>query len=142
MIVVDASLAAKWVLSEAHTVAALRFLRTYRNELTAPDILFVEVAGAIVRQANTHKDMAQDMLATLAKWTAVSGEQIVRSRPTTLPQLYRAGRLAIELGHPLKDCVYLALALDLSCDLATCDVKFRDRAGSAYPQIRLLADYA
>lgn len=142
MIVVDASLAAKWALWESDTEAALQFLRTYRDELTAPDVMFLEVAGAIVRQANMRKDIAHDMLAALAKWTAVSGEQIVQARATTLPQLYRAGRLAIELGHPLKDCVYLALALELGCDLATCDVKFRDKAGPYYPQVRLLADFA
>ena len=49
--------------------------------------------------------------------------------------------IALELGHPLTDCLYLALAIDLDCELATCDVKFRAKAAPIYPRIKLLADF-
>lgn len=56
-------------------------------------------------------------------------------------RLIAASALAIQLGHPLKDCLYLALARELGCALATCDVRFRNRALEAYPDIKLLTYY-
>lgn len=51
----------------------------------------------------------------------------------------RAGWLAINLGHPIQDCVYLALAHQLDCPLATADVKFHDRVGDP-ARVKLLAE--
>ena len=51
---------------------------------------------------------------------------------------HKAARLAIELGHLIKDCIHLALSAELGCPLATCDVRFRDRASGR--DVRLLAD--
>jgi predicted nucleic acid-binding protein len=39
-----------------------------------------------------------------------------------------AARLAAELGHPVYDCVYLALAASRSAVLATADGRLRERA--------------
>ena len=56
--------------------------------------------------------------------------------------LHRAALIALTLGHPLADCIYLSLARELRCGLATCDGKFVERAVRLYPEIRLLEDYA
>ena len=69
IVVVDASLAAKWMLWEADSRDALRFLLHRGRELCGPDILFTEVAGAIVRRANERKEIAADALEALRKWT-------------------------------------------------------------------------
>lgn len=145
MIVVDASLATKWMLWEDETERALAFLYAYRREICGPDTLFVEVAGVIVRHANESKsrlpDIADDALWALDKWTVAWSMHVVKPHRVTQRRLARAGRLALELGHPLKDCIYLTLALELGCDLATCDARFRAKVAGRYSRIRLLSEF-
>jgi predicted nucleic acid-binding protein len=50
----------------------------------------------------------------------------------------QAAALALDLGHPLKDCVYLAMAMELGCDLVTCDARFAEKACEAWAGVRLL----
>ena len=141
MIVVDASLAAKWMLWEPQTLEALAFLRRYGKQLCGPDLLFSEVAGAIVRHANINKGIEEDALEALRKWTIAWESHAVRPHRTTQRRLYSAGKLALTLGHPLQDCIYLGLAMELSCDLATCDEQFRAKAVRIYPQVKLLTEF-
>lgn len=141
MIVVDASLAVKWLLWEADTRQALRFLFKPGRTLGAPDLIFVEVARAIVRRANERKGIEEDAIEALRKWTTRWGEHVIKPHRVTQNRLFRAGQLAINLGHPLSDCVYLVLAMEFSCEMATCDAKFRDRAIAVYPKIKLLDEY-
>lgn len=47
--------------------------------------------------------------------------------------------IAIGLSHPLKDCVYLALADQLGCPLATSDAKFHARVADL-KRVKLLAE--
>ena len=141
IVVVDASLAAKWMLWEADTRDALRFLYHRDRDVCGPDLLFIEVASAIVRRANEKKEIAADALEALRKWTVAWGKHMVRPHRVTQRRLYEAGKLAITLGHPLKDCIYLGLAIELSCPLATCDDRFRAKAANIYPEVRLLHDF-
>lgn len=141
MIVVDASLAAKWILWEGDSPAALGLLAANRVALCGPDLLFVEVASAIVRRANENKALAADALLALEKWTVVWSGHAVRTHRVTQARLFAAGRLALELGHQICDCVYLALAMEIGAELATCDVKFAGKARRIWPDIRLLTDY-
>jgi predicted nucleic acid-binding protein len=141
IVVVDASLAAKWMLWEADTRDALRFLLYRERSLCAPDLLFVEVAAAIVRRANERKNIAADALEALGKWTVAWGEHVVKPHRVTQRRLYEAGRLAITLGHPLKDCVYLGLAMELGCPLATCDENLIAKAKNVYPEVRPMRDF-
>ena len=141
MIVVDASLAAKWMLWEADSRDALRFLIHHGGTICGPDLLFTEVAGAIVKRANMKKGIGADALEALRKWTIAWGEHVVKPHRVTQRRLYEAGKLALTLGHPLKDCIYLGLAIELSCDLATCDERFRDKATEIYPAVKLLREY-
>lgn len=141
IVVVDASLAAKWMLWEAHSRDALRFLLHRGRELCGPDTLFTEVAGAIVKRANERKEIAQDALEALRKWMIAWSEHVVSPRRVTQRRLYEAGKLAITLGHPLKDCIYLGLAMELSCDLATCDRKLHAKAAPLYPGVKLLEEF-
>ena len=141
IVVVDASLATKWMLWEANSRDALRFLYHRDREVCGPDFLFVEVAGAIVKRANQNRAIASDALEALRKWTVAWGDHVVRPHRVTQRRLYEAGKLAISLGHPLKDCVYLALAMEFSCPLATCDERFLRKASGLNADIRLLQDF-
>lgn len=141
MIVVDASLAAKWMLWEPQSRDALRFLFHHGRNLCGPDLLFTEVAGAIIRRANMTKEIEADALEALRKWTTAWSQHTVKPYRITQRRLYEAGKLALTLGHPLQDCIYLALAIELKCPLATCDAKFVAKATRLYPALRLLDDF-
>lgn len=52
----------------------------------------------------------------------------------------QAALLALDLGHPFKDSIYLALAVDLGCDLVTCDARFAKRAKEVWPRVRMLGE--
>jgi predicted nucleic acid-binding protein len=45
------------------------------------------------------------------------------------------------MSHPIKDCIYLALAMEQDRELATCDHRFQKRAVALYPKVKLLRDY-
>jgi predicted nucleic acid-binding protein len=48
-------------------------------------------------------------------------------------------KLALELNHPLQDCIYLALAERFDAPLVTADEKFAAKAHARYPRVRLLS---
>jgi predicted nucleic acid-binding protein len=140
MIVVDASLAAKWILWEAQSELALKFWNENAGDLCAPDLIALEVAGAIVRRANTDKSLGMAMSEALGLWARfLSGVQLQQWRMTT-NRVLRSSRLAMSLGHPLKDCVYLDLAMELDSELITCDAKFVAKARNVYARVNLLGE--
>jgi predicted nucleic acid-binding protein len=142
MIVVDASLAAKWVLWEAGSGEAFDFLSLHQGELAAPELIFIEVAGAIVRRANEDKSLREAALLALEKWTIAWSDHVVQHHRVTQRRIHTAATLAVRLGHPLKDCIYLGLAMELKCPLVTCDVAFTRKALALYPDVRLLNDHS
>lgn len=138
MIVVDASVAVKWFLLEPGSDAALDVLSRVDDPLHGPDLLLVEVTSAIVRQTNQRIITREDASHATRRWMSAWGSGQVHAHQLSIPLISAATRIAIDLGHPLKDCIYLALALDLGCALLTADAKFRDRAVSRYPAVALL----
>lgn len=142
MIVVDASVAVKAIAREADAERALAFFDQHRDTIVAPDLLLSEVSGAIVRRVNAREMRIDEGHTVLAEWAAAVRDRLVRLYRVTPERVEEAAVLAISLGHPLPDCIYLALALELGCDLVTCDAKFRAKAGPHQPCIRLLADVA
>lgn len=141
MIVVDASLATKWFLNEADSELARAFLHERRGRLCGPDVLSIEVSRALVAASNARRVDAGSMRKTIGVWLERVTVRALTLYPTNVRLIGRGVDIALDLGHPLIDCLYLALALELGCDLATCDAKFRDKAVELYPQVRLLADF-
>jgi predicted nucleic acid-binding protein len=142
MIVVDASLAVKWLFNENGSEHALRLLDEQRGGIAGPDLIFVEVAGVIVRRGNEVKAYGPDALETLRVWAFTVFGHAVRSHPVTSKLLFEASSMALRIGHPLKDCLYLALAMELDCDLVTCDARFRDKARPLGATVTLLQEWA
>ena len=141
MIVVDASLAAKWIFWEEQSEQALAFWNEHAGNLSAPDLIALEVTGAIARRANADKALKEAMSEALGLWARLmSGVQLQQWRMTT-NRVLRAGRLAMSLGHPVKDCVYLDLAMELDCPLMTCDANFTKKARNVFDRVQLLGDY-
>ncbi len=138
MIVVDASVAVKWFLPEPNADAAAALFDSENSDLIAPDIMAVEVCSTFVRGANIVKSNRADALNNLDKFQSilkVGDVKIVRTEPE---QLHRAARLAIDIGHPLKDCIYLVLAMDMDCELVTADMRFAEKARAVWDKVRVL----
>lgn len=137
MIVVDASLAVKWFLPEVGAdVAALVLLSD--DVIVGPDMLAVEVHATLVRGANMVKEnrqVAESAITRFQDMIEANDVQLMRSTPR---QIERSANLAIELGHPLKDCIYLAQAMELDCELVTCDARFAAKAKGVWDRVRVL----
>jgi predicted nucleic acid-binding protein len=102
--VVDASVAVKWVIPEVLSAEADR-VRDGDDAVLAPDLLLVEVANALWKKTAA-KEISPREADTAFDLLRRSGIDL---RPTA-PLLPRALEVARSLGHPVYDCVYLALA--------------------------------
>ncbi|MBY0393863.1 MAG: type II toxin-antitoxin system VapC family toxin, partial [Novosphingobium sp.] len=76
--------------------------------------------------------------AGLASFAEMLAHDVVRIEATRIPDMMAASRLALDLGHPLKDCIYLALAMKMGCELLTCDLRFATKARGTWTKIRVL----
>jgi predicted nucleic acid-binding protein len=138
MIVVDASLGVKWFLNETGSQVAIDILAAEFGTIAAPDLFSIEVAATLVREANAHKDSASEMRLAIRRLANLFDSFAVELFPTIPESLVAATSLALDLGHPLKDCLYLALAIELDCDLVTCDVRFAEKAKGVWDRVRVL----
>lgn len=142
MIVVDASLATKWLLTEADSEAALAFLEAREPEIAAPDLLAIEVCRALVTAANMGRIDKRAGRTLIAEWLKTVDQGNFRLYALDTGLVGRGADIALDLGHPLADCLYLALAINLGVDLVTCDARFVAKARVHHPNIRLLADFS
>jgi predicted nucleic acid-binding protein len=136
MIVVDASVAAKWYLDEPGKEEAAALLDDI-EPLAAPEIVGVEVASAIARRARLGQISADDALRLLAEWQASLDDELIRLE-SWRTDLEQGCRLACELRHALADCLYLAVAIRLDAFLVTADRTFARRAGQVWSRLRTL----
>jgi predicted nucleic acid-binding protein len=115
-IVVDASVALKWVIDEAGHEAADALLD---EELVAPSLWLVEAANALWRRARrgelTH-DEAKERLAELGNAPVATS--------AIEDDVFAAAELANALGHPVYDCLYLAAAIREGAYAVTADSRF------------------
>lgn len=116
---VDASIAFLWFANEPDPWGAAELLAA-ESVLLAPDLMAVEATNAWWKKLRRHEmglaDVEQAVTHLLAigiTWT------------TSVSLLRPAARLAAELGHPVYDCMYLALAASRSAMLATADERLR-----------------
>lgn len=133
MLVVDTSVAVKWVVPEdgagieAGTEAALALLS---GSLAAPDCLRGEFANAMfkkVRRGEIGQEQAQAAFAVLPETLA-----FFPAADLVEPAL----QLAFDLGHPVHDCIFLVAAIQRGVPLVTADAKFHGRCmetGRVYP---------
>ena len=84
MIVIDASLAVKLYLDEPGSEEAIVLMESSDGEISAPDLLVVEVASALVRRANIDKhvgDAMQRKLASFAELASGGAIRLTRASP-------------------------------------------------------------
>ena len=126
-LVIDASVACKWFFEEDLSAEA-RALAVSHTAFIAPDMILVECANAAwrrVRSREIPRAQAQAFLKTLPHWF----ETLV-----PVDRLHEAAfEMACKLGHPVYDCLYLALAERDGTRLITADHPFAQRvAGSPW----------
>ena len=140
MTVVDASVAVKWFVQERDSYLARKMLEEQQGYLHIPDIFVVEVSAVLVRNANVTKADHTFFRAGLFHLIDLIDRQSILLNRTPPGMVVDAGHIAIDLGHPLKDCIYLALAMELGCPLLTADAKFAAKAREAYGEVQVLGE--
>ncbi|MFI4966506.1 MAG: type II toxin-antitoxin system VapC family toxin [Caulobacterales bacterium] len=132
-VVVDASVALKWVLDEPGKEAADALLD---EELIAPALWLLEAANALwrrVRRGEISDDEARERLMEL--YNAPVTTRAIED------DLLAAADLANALGHPVYDCLYLAVAIRENTYVVTADGRFHaavDRFPALKGAVRLL----
>ena len=117
-LVVDASVAVKWLVEEEHSDAADRLLDG-NHELFAPRLMASEVGNALwrkVRMGELERSRAGALAAAISEM-AVRWTEDEEVGPDAV-------RLSLALDRPVYDCVYLALAHRLGATLVTADIRF------------------
>ena len=120
VLVVDASVGVKWVVDEIGSEMATALIAGRR--LLVPDLFWVETANALaakVRRSELSRAQAQDA------WQDLSRAPVM-SRPVTPDSLAPALGLAQDIGHPVYDCLYLAMAVAEKCHVVTADRRFAE----------------
>lgn len=136
VIVVDASVAVKWFLTEPGSAAATSLLQG-QDDLVGPELLMVEAASAIVRRFRTGGlDEAQTRRLLADAHAVFRMRSIMLSANAAL--LPRAEEIAMGLRHPLQDCLYIACAEAANADLITADATLVARAGAQFPFVKPL----
>jgi predicted nucleic acid-binding protein len=138
MIVVDASIAAKWYLNEPGSTDAATLLSS-AAELIAPALIRIEVTGAILRHYREKKLSLERAKEACDLWESDLSAGAVRMVPDA-SLIIAARALAFQIRHALQDCLYLAAAIEAgSARLVTADPKFHARAHPLFPSIELRA---
>lgn len=115
-LVIDASVALKWVLAESGQDAADALLD---QDLIAPSLWLLEAANALWRRNLRGELSAGEAEERLS--------ELFNAPVTSIPiedDLSMAAALAQRLGHPVYDCLYLALAIREQTQVVTADRRF------------------
>ncbi len=120
--VVDASVAVKWLVDEEYSRESARLLEADFT-LLAPDLLFAEATSALTVK-HRHGEMDCEELSD-----AVA---LLRAAPLATPLSMQelaasSARLAVDLGHAVHDCFYLALGIHENHPVVTADSRFYDK---------------
>lgn len=131
-VVVDASVALKWIIQEDGTDAALELRK---HLLIAPDLILAECSNALWRKAE-RGELSEDEAVVAAELLAHSSIDLRSTR--RLAGI--ATRMAIALGHPAYDCFYVALAQAEGIPLVTADLRLLGAVSRAKLGKKLVID--
>jgi predicted nucleic acid-binding protein len=116
-VVIDANVGVKWFIEESRSSAARKLLEKGASYI-APDIFIPEICNVAWKKVRNNEISVDH------------GQAIVNNLPMVLDRIVpslelseRAFELAVELDHPVYDCLYLALAERDKIMLITDDAK-------------------
>ena len=135
--IVDASVAVKWVLRESDSDIA-RTIAAGDMRLLAPDLIILELANALRKAVS-----AQSITRDYAVQSLAGIRRVFDPLITIADFIDEAISLAIDLKHPIYDCVYLVTSRRLGAPLVTADTTFAAKlAGTPdAANVILLADW-
>ena len=116
MIIVDASVAIKWVIPESGTAAAIA-LRSER--IAAPDIWIAECANALWRHVRLKEMTESEAIKLLARLRSADVTSLALDSLLSEAFLY-----SNQLDHPIYDCLYLSAAIQNGAKMFTADRRF------------------
>jgi predicted nucleic acid-binding protein len=135
VIVVDASIALKWLLAESDSAKA-RALCV--GELAAPSLLLSEVTNSLWRYVRLSRMTAGEAFNLFRQLQNLSLAYAQLETDVT-----NALSLAIEIDHPVYACSYLALAIREGTYVVTADNRFASsvrKHGRWMNNIKLLSE--
>lgn len=138
MIVVDASVAFKWLKSkdEPFHKQALVILADHlseRNKILVPDILFVEIANSLVTKTNTTDTTIKDDLESLYSFN-------LEVEIPDAGDIIKTADLAKKNKTSVYDMLYAVIAKKYNTTLITADEKFVKK--TKFPHMKLLSEYS
>lgn len=116
-LVIDASIAVKWVVEEDGTPEALGLRQCAK--LIAPELLTAECANILWKKVQRY-EFSSDEAFLAARLLQAADVELFPTRHL----LEAATRIAVELDHPAYDCLYFALADEHGCRFVTADRHF------------------
>ena len=138
-VVVDASLAFKWLVKEVYTAEANDLGRLWNSQgtqIAAPYLMPVEVTNAlhhrVARGELTLEAATRHMESLLSSGLELHQTPTLHGRALELASLLRQGAV--------YDAHYLALSETLGCELWTADEKFYRAASPSAGNVRWIGD--
>ena len=138
-LVIDASVAVKWFLSEPFSTEARKVLDSYtRGSLSfhAPDLINAEFGNTIWK-----KQLFQGLAATDAQQILHEFANLPINFVPTSELLNNAYKLAAIHRRSVYDAMYLALSVRESCQLLTADERLVNAVSSSFPNVVWLANW-
>ena len=116
-LVIDASIALKWLLPESLSQEALALLTAYPL-LHVPDLVYPEI-GNILWKRVRKGEITQEKAGELLSWLA----NLSLSVHPSAPLIHTALEIACGYGRTVYDSLYIALAVREGCQVVTADEK-------------------
>ena len=141
IVVVDASLAFKWLVSEENSDLAQSISRSWANngiQVVAPYLMPVEVANALRRRV-VRGELTLDDAVQLLEYLLASGIEL-RDEPNLHA---RALQVQVDLNQgAVYDAHYLALADILGCEYWTADERFYRSAAPSAQNVHWIGEFS
>jgi predicted nucleic acid-binding protein len=118
-VLIDASVAVKWVIKEPGNAEAVLLLD---RRLMGPDLLCAECANILWKKV-ARGELGPDEAGVAARALEAVEIDLIAMRS----YLAAATALAVQLEHPAYDCVYLAVAITMEVPFVTADRRFVQR---------------